>query len=89
MKKKLSADLRAIQERNRRVEAHKAWETSFTRRFFIALITYVTVTLFLWLIDVPKPFINALVPTGGFLLSTLSLPWVKFYWLKGYYRRKT
>ena len=80
--------LQAIEERNRRVEADKAWETSPIRRGFVALITYLTASLFLWLVRIDGPFLNAFVPTGGYLLSTLSLPWVKAWWRKRVYKRK-
>ncbi len=73
-----------IEERNRRVELDKAWETSKTRRFCIATVTYVIASLFMWRIDVPDPLINALVPTGGYLLSTLSLPFIKTWWVQRY-----
>ncbi len=76
------SSLEQIEERNRRVEADKAWETSKTRRIFIATITYTIATLFMWRIGVSDPMINALVPTGGYLLSTLSLSVVKSWWLK-------
>lgn len=72
----------SILNRNKRVEAEKAWETSLTRRAFIAVITYLTATLFQWLIETPNFAINALVPTGGYLLSTLSLPPLKRWWLR-------
>ena len=74
--------IKSIEERNKRVEADKAWETSFTRRFIITVITYFVVVLFLHLINVNKPWLNALVPTGGYVLSTLSLPFIKKWWLK-------
>lgn len=73
--------LQAIEERNRRVEIEKAWEMSITRRAFIALLTYLTATVFLWLVAIPFPFLSALIPTGGYLLSTLSLPWIKRHWM--------
>jgi hypothetical protein len=34
-----------------------------------------------WEIRIADPFINALVPTGGYLLSTLSLSFVKQWWI--------
>lgn len=71
-----------ILKRNSRVELDKAWEVSLTRRAVIALITYVTATTFLFILGNNLPFMNALVPTGGYLLSTLSLPFVKNWWLK-------
>ena len=73
--------IESILDRNKRVEAEKAWETSLTRRAFIAVITYLTACLFLWSIGTPNFAINALVPTGGYLLSTLSLPPLKKWWL--------
>ncbi len=66
-----------ILQRNTKVESDKAWETSYTRRFCIALITYVTALLFLTIIYDSAPLIHALVPVGGYLLSTLSLPFIK------------
>ncbi|HLC67018.1 MAG TPA: hypothetical protein VJK52_05255 [Candidatus Nanoarchaeia archaeon] len=74
-------NLRAIHERNRRVEADKAWEVSKTRRAIIALMTYFVVVLFLWLIHAPRPWLNALVPAFGYLLSTLTLPMMKKWWI--------
>ncbi len=76
--------IETIDARNRRVEADKAWETSKTRRFCIAVITYSIACFFMWQIGVDDPMINALVPTGGYLLSTLSLSYVKRWWLKRY-----
>ena len=76
-----------ILKRNTRVEADKAWEISKTRRMIIAVITYFTTAIFLKLIGNDGPFLNALVPTGGYLFSTLSLPWVKRLWLTHYYNK--
>ena len=73
-----------ILKRNSRVEADKAWETSKTRRAVIAGLTYIIAAAFMYRIEVSSPFLNALVPTGGYLLSTLSLPVVKQWWLKKY-----
>jgi len=80
-------EIDSIKERNRKVEADKAWETSFTRRFIIAVLTYLIVVLFLYLINVQNPWLNALVPTGGFLLSTLTLPFVKRWWINKLYKK--
>jgi|GEM_PF-5967680 len=33
-------------------------------------------------IDITRPFQNAVVPTVGFLLSTLTLPFFKTRWIK-------
>jgi preprotein translocase subunit SecF len=71
-----------IEERNKRVELDKAWETSFTRKVFVAVLTYFTIVLFFFVAGLPKPFVNSIVPTAGFVLSTLSLPYFKKLWIK-------
>lgn len=74
--------INAIELRNYRVEKDKAWETSLTRKTMIALLTYLTITLFFISIDTPQPLINSIVPTLGFLLSTLSLSLFRKIWEK-------
>ncbi|MFH1866900.1 MAG: hypothetical protein ABIJ81_02355 [Patescibacteria group bacterium] len=78
----LKNDVEAIKERNKRVEADKAWELSWTRRFFITAGTYVLAGLWLSIIEANNPWQNAFVPTLGYLISTLTLPIVKRWWLK-------
>ncbi len=75
-------ELEAIKERNRKVEADKAWEISKIRRSIIAIMTYFIVVLFLYLIHAPYPWLNALVPVLGFILSTLTLSAIKKRWIK-------
>lgn len=76
-----------IKERNARVETDKAWETSTTRRAFIALVTYSIAAFWLLLIGESDIWLKACVPTGGYLLSTLSLPIVRRWW-KGRFTKK-
>ncbi len=71
-----------ILKRNSRVELDKAWETSLTRRAVIAGMTYVVAALFMYRIGVEDFLLNAFIPTGGYLLSTLSLTPIKYWWLK-------
>jgi len=71
-----------IEKRNKKVELNKAWETSTTRKVLIAILTYFTIVLFFFTAQLPKPFINAIVPSIGFVLSTLSLPIFKKIWIK-------
>jgi len=71
----------AIKERNRRVEADKAWELSWTRRLFIAVVIYIIAGWWLGIINNNYPWLNAFVPALGYLLSTLSLPFIKKWWL--------
>lgn len=80
----MKEEIEAIQERNKRVELDKAWETSRTRRSIVAFLTYLTAAVFLKLIGNSQPFLNALVPFGGYLFSTITLPYVKRWWTKRY-----
>ncbi len=79
--------IRDIIERNKRVEFDKAWEICKTRKIIIAMITYFVVLLFLFTINAPKPWLNAFIPTAGFILSTLTLPYAKKLWGKLIYKR--
>lgn len=74
--------LEAIEERNARVEADKAWERSGFRIGLIALITYCIAAIFLLSVQLSYPFLNALVPTIGYLLSMQSIPAIKQWWLR-------
>lgn len=78
----LEDDIAEIKARNARVEADKAWETSNTRKAVLAVLTYFIAFLFMWVIGADRPFLAALVPTGGFMLSTLSLHGIKAWWLR-------
>lgn len=69
-----------IEERNRRVELDKAWEISWTRRILLAVFTYLAIGVYLWAISVPRPWINAIIPTVGFMISTLTMPFFKKMW---------
>lgn len=71
-----------IKERNKRVEADKAWEVSWTRRLFIGVVTYVLAGIWLVMINDSYPWLKAFVPAVGYMLSTFSLPLVKNWWLK-------
>ena len=76
-----------IQARNLRVEADKAWETSKTRILMLCLLTYFVMNLLMLMIDVERPYLAALVPTTGFLLSTFSLRFIKAYWIRLIYKK--
>ncbi len=75
-----------IEERNKSVELNKAWETSYTRRGLIIIFTYLAIALYLKFIVGINPWVNAIVPSVGFLLSTLTLPFFKSLWSKYIYK---
>lgn len=71
-----------IERRNIRVEMDKAWETSWARRSLLVLFTYLSVGLYMQAIGIASPWLNAIIPSLGFLLSTLTLPFFKNLWIK-------
>lgn len=75
-------EISAIHERNRRVEADKAWEVSWTRRLVIAAMTYLIAIAWLGVVGNISPWLNAFIPAAGYLLSTLSLPAIKRWWVR-------
>lgn len=83
--KTLEKELNKIKSRNVKVEAEKAWETSLFRKLLIAVLTYAVIVLFFYFADLPKPFINAIVPTIGFVVSTLSVGVFKRFWMRRFY----
>lgn len=70
-----------IEERNKKVELEKSWETSKTRWISILIITYVLATIVMYIIDVPRPYLNSIIPTLGYFLSVQSLPFIKKIWM--------
>lgn len=78
----LNPQVQKIIERNQRVELDKAWEMSWARRIFITLITYLIAWVWLILIHEPKSWLKAFVPVVGYILSTLTLPPLKNWWIK-------
>lgn len=73
----LKARVAALEARNKRVETDKAWETSSTRKAAIVAVTYLVVLVFMFIIENDEPFINAIVPSLGFFLSTLVVGGLK------------
>lgn len=77
----LEKEIKKIQERNKRVELDKAWETSWTRRICIMILTYIVVIIYSYVIrKFDNIFLSSLVPVIGFALSTLSLKLVRKIW---------
>jgi len=83
----IEKEISLLKERNKKVEADKSWETSYTRKILLTAFTYLAVGLYLQSINIPIPWLNAIVPSAGFLLSTLTLPYFKKLWM-GYVYKK-
>lgn len=83
MAKNINEEIEKIWERNKRVELDKKWETSFTRRIFICIITYIIVVIYSFMIQkISNVWLSSLVPVIGFTLSTLSLKLIRKVWEK-------
>ena len=81
--KELLKEIQLIKERNKTVELNKKWETCFTRKLCIAILTYMVVVAYTFIIkSVDNILLSSLVPVMGFLLSTLSLNIIRKIWEK-------
>ena len=80
--KDIQNTLALLKERNIRVEADKAWETSVFRKIVIFVLTYIVASIWLVVTEGEQPFLNACVPAVGWIFSTLTIAPVKRWWIK-------
>lgn len=78
-----------IEKRNRKVETDKAWETSLMRKLLLIFFTYVAIALYMKFVLDTDPWFNAIIPSLGFYLSTLSLPFFRKLWENKLRRNKS
>jgi hypothetical protein len=78
----LEKEIELLKTRNARVEAEKQWEISWQRKVGIIITTYFLMILVFWSLGNTEPVSNAIVPTLGYTLSTLSMGWMKRIFLK-------
>lgn len=77
----IEKEIKEIKERNQKVELNKAWETSWTRKLCIMILTYIVVVLYSFTINkISNIFLSSLVPVIVFTLSTLSLNAIRKIW---------
>jgi len=85
--KNLEQEIENIKIRNKKVETDKAWETSWTRRICIMLLTYCIVVLYSYIIkELSNIWLSSLVPVLGFVISTFSLKFIRKIWEKVKYK---
>lgn len=82
--KELEDRIKKIEERNKRVEGDKAWETCTLRKVLIIVFTYIFAVLYLKIADTTNPWFGAVVPCVGFYLSTQSINIIKKWWIRKY-----
>jgi len=78
---KIEQEINIIKERNKRVEADKAWEISFFRRIIITIFTYFVMVIFMYLVGLPSPWLASFIPALAYLISTLTMPFIKKWWV--------
>lgn len=79
----IEKEIEEIKTRNKRVELDKAWETSWTRKICIMILTYIVVVIYSYVTkNVDNILLSSLVPVIGFTLSTLSLKFIRNLWQK-------
>lgn len=79
----LEKEIENIKKRNKKVELDKRWETSWTRKICIMILTYIVVVIYSYLISkISNIWLSSLVPVIGFTLSTLSLKFIRNIWEK-------
>ena len=83
----IKQEINSIKERNKRVEADKAWEVSTSRIVFISAITYIITAVVFYFIGVENYLLSALIPTVGYYLSMQSLPFIKKWWIEKLYKK--
>lgn len=79
----LEKEIEQIKQRNKKVELDKKWETCWTRRICICVLTYIVVIIYSYLVrNYDNILLSSLVPVIGFTLSTASLKVVRKFWEK-------
>jgi len=77
----LEGRVKNIEERNKRVELDKKWETSWTRKICIMILTYIVVIIYSYVVkNYNNILLSSLVPVIGFTLSTVSLKLIRKMW---------
>lgn len=84
---KLEKRILEIEKRNKKVEKDKAWETSILRKALLIIFTYLTISIYMRFVLNTNPWLNAIIPSLGFYLSTLSLPFFRKIWDKYFYKK--
>lgn len=79
----LQREVNQLKQRNFEKDRGKEFESSYTRVLFLMAVTYWTLFGYMALVIKSKnPFLDAIVPTVGFNISTWSLPYVKEWWIQ-------
>jgi len=78
----IETEIKKIKIRNHQSDIEKEWENSWTRRIAISVVTYAVIVVIMFALGIQSPFVNALIPTVAFVLSTMGLNFIKTIWVK-------
>ena len=78
----LEQRIAAIEQRNVRVEADKAWEVSWERRVVVAVVTYFVTDAAFRYGDVTQPWLAGILASLGYIVSTFTMPVIRSHWVK-------
>ena len=84
----LEQEIQKLKQRNKKVEADKAWETSFERKVLVVVLTYVLISIVMYFLEIDKPLVNAIIPTCWYLLSTVSIWLLKNIYIEKYTKKR-
>ncbi|RJO60116.1 hypothetical protein C4544_07205 [candidate division WS5 bacterium] len=85
----IEKEITEIKNRNKKVEADKAWETSLFRKVLITFFTYIITAIVFYFIGVENYLLSAIIPTTGYFVSIQSLPFIKNWWIDKYYNERS
>jgi hypothetical protein len=83
--KELQQEIETIKQRNKRVEADKAWEISLFRLTVLSIATFIFSITVLYFVKAEEYLLGALSSTAGLIISSQSLPFIKKWWIKNRY----
>ena len=75
-------DLEGTKKHQRRETMQKAWEQSWTRRFFIAGLVYVCSVLVFAMVGQALALFEGMVPAVFYLLGTMAVQVVRTHWIR-------
>lgn len=84
----LQAEIDTLRARELKLESYKAWETSYCRLGVLVTKTYIVAAVFLQTIGAQRPLVGALVPVLGYVISTLTLPIIRRWWVQRVYLKR-
>lgn len=87
----VSDDVGYLEERVKRLELQlryselqKKWEMSKVRLLILSATTYVVIAFFMYLFEIEDPLVNAIIPGSAYILSTISVPFIRKVWVRSY-----